>query len=308
MPGPLTRIARGVGDLAFADRDAPAPAAHLPSGIRLRRYMVAAAACALPCLAVAAFFLGSRVLLVAAVSFAAAWPVEQVVARLRGRRSRGGALTVALLLALVLPVSLPLWLVALTAAFGTFFGKEVFGGTGHSVFNPVLIGKAFVTVSFPTLTTGPSFTGLSMSAIRQVGSMHLAAAEAGGAVILAAGVVLLFWRAVDWRVPATTIAVGLAAVFVLGRLGLGDAPTLYRFLLGGGFLFGALVLAGDPGTAPGTRGARYFYGLLIGALAALIATFTENADYAMYAILLGNVAAPTMDATALGETGGEGQP
>ncbi len=300
MPGTLTRIAGAVGDLAFADAGAPAPAEHLPSGRELRRYMVLTAGCALPCLATAVLFLGPRVLVMAAVGFAAAWPVELIVAHLRGKRTRGGALTVAVLLALVLPISAPMWLAALAAAFGTFFGKEVFGGTGHNVFNPVLIGKAFAMVSFPTLTTGASFDTFSIATVRELAGFRLPAAEWGAALIIVVGAVLALSRAVDWRVPAAAVAAGVASVLLLRRFGVGDAPELYGFLLGGGFLFGALILAGDPATSPGTRGGRYGYGALVGLLAALISAFTENAEYAMYAILLGNVAAPTLDAAALG--------
>jgi Na+-transporting NADH:ubiquinone oxidoreductase subunit NqrB len=52
---------------------------------------------------------------------------------------------------------IPLWLVAAGAAFGVFFGKEVFGGTGHHVFSPVLVGKGFLTFSYPTIVKGTYF-------------------------------------------------------------------------------------------------------------------------------------------------------
>ncbi len=295
----LGRAGRSLGDLAFAGGDLPAPAQHLPSGRELRRYMVTCTVAVLPAFFLALVYLGDRVLLTFAVAFAAGRAVELATAALRRRRSRGGSLTIALLLALVLPAGTPWWLVLPGAAFGVFFGKEVFGGTGHNVFNPVLIGQAFLVVSFPDVVTGGSFAAMSEGATARLFGVALTGGEACVGAILLAGAALLIARAVDWRITVSVLASATASVLALRALGLGDLPQPHAFLLSGGFLMGACVLAGDPATSPGVRGGRWAYGALVGLIAAVVCGFTANAEFMMYAVLLGNLAAPTIDAAAL---------
>lgn len=288
-----------LGDLAFADRDAPAPAEHLPSGRELRRYMVVSILAVLPAAALAVFYLQVRILAVAAAAFVAGRLVELAMARFRGKPTRGGALTVSVLLALTLPADVPLWLVPVGSAFGVFFGKEVFGGTGHNVFNPVLIAKAFLVVSFPTVATGESFDAMGTETVKQLFGLSLPAAESCALAIILAGVVLSATRAVDWQTVGAVVVSAIGGALILRGLGVGEIPEIYTFLLSGGFLFGACILAGDPATSAGTKVGGCFYGLLVGLLAAVICGFTANTEFMMYAVLLGNVAAPTLDAAVL---------
>lgn len=285
--------------LTFAEPDAPAPAEHLPSGRELRRYAVAGTLAVLPAMALACYWWGIRPLAVFGVAFAAGRLAELAVARVRGKRSRGGALTVAVFLALVLPVDVPLWLVLATAAFGVFFGKEVFGGTGHNFLNPVLLGQAFFTVSYPTLADGPSFASMGGATMARLLELKAPAGVLAAGAILLAGIVLLLARAVDWRTVAGIAFAAMAGLMILRGLEAGALPRFDGFVLGGGSLFGTFVLAGDPATSPGTRAGRWLYGLLIGLLAVIICGFTANPEFMMYAVLLGNVVAPTLDAAVL---------
>lgn len=293
------RTTRWLADLAFADRGERAPAEHLPSPQALRRYMVGVLLALLPATALAVYHLGVRVLVIGAVAFAGGRLVELATAKFRAKPTRGGSLNMALLLALTLPADLPLWLALLAAAFGTFFAREIFGGTGHNVFNPVLVGKAFAVVSFPTLTVGESFDALGMEAARRLLAFRLPASETCAAAVLLAVAILFLSRAADWRIACSVFIAALAGVVTLRGLGLGELPNAYTFLFSGGFLFGAGILAVDPATAPGTKAGRCFYGLLIGLLAAIICGFTANAQFMMFAILLGNMTAPLLDAAVL---------
>ncbi len=296
-------IVERLANLAFADPDAPAPAGHLPSGRELRRYMVVGALAVLPAVALAGYWWGIRPLAVFGVAFAAGRLAELAMARARGRRSRGGALTVAVFLALVLPVGMPLWMVLATAAFGVLFGKEVFGGTGHNFLNPVLLAQAFFTVSYPALAEGQSFALMSGETVARLLELKARADVLCAAAILLAGVVLLLTRAVDWRTVAAIALGATASLLILRGVGAGAVPALDGFVLRGGFLFGALVLAADPATSPGTRTGRWLYGLLIGLVAVIICGFTANAEFMMYAVLLGNVVAPTLDTAVLAARG-----
>ncbi|MFW6189512.1 MAG: RnfABCDGE type electron transport complex subunit D [Planctomycetota bacterium] len=289
---------RKVRDLAFAEPEAEAPAAHRPDGRELRRYMLGTLMVCVPLLAAAAAWLGPRVLLVFAFAFAVGRAIELAMARFRDRPVRGGALTFAALLALVVPPHLPLWLVAATAGFGIFFGREVFGGTGHHVFNPVLAGKAFLVVSYPTIAVGGSVGSLPGEGPANLFGHALPAGAGWAGLVLLAGSAAIAARAVDWRVPVSVLGAAVCAGLVLGGFGAGALPQR-SFMLEGGLLFGALLLAGDPAASPGTRPGRWAYGGLVGLLAAVICAFSGHRDFAMYAILLGNIAAPSIDVAVL---------
>ena len=86
-----------------------------------------------------------------AVSYAVGGAVEVLFAALRKKEIHEGFLVTGLIFPMVLPPGTPLWVVGLGVAFGVFFGKEVFGGTGHNVFNPALVGRAFVSLSWPRI-------------------------------------------------------------------------------------------------------------------------------------------------------------
>ena len=126
--------------LVLPDANRPSPGGYLPAGRDMRNYLLAALLASVPCIVFAVYYLGTQLLAMVAVAFAAGAAVEIVFSVVRKKALTGGTLVFAILLSLLLPLSTPLWMVALGSAFGTLFGKEVFGGTGHHIFSPVLLG------------------------------------------------------------------------------------------------------------------------------------------------------------------------
>ncbi len=108
----------------------------------------------LPALLGAIYFFGWRTLLV--VAWAGLWGLasEHLMASRRGDPATESVLVTAVLFALSLPPAIPLWVVAVGMVFAIVFGKEVFGGFGRNVFNPAIVGRAFVYISFPVELTG----------------------------------------------------------------------------------------------------------------------------------------------------------
>ncbi len=133
----------------------PEHAPYLRQGMDAKRFMFTVVLAVLPALAGSVYFFGPRVLLMILVSYAAGGLVEVGFAAIRRHPINEGFLVTGLLLPLTLPVGIPLWMIALGSAFGVFFGKEVFGGVGQNVFNPALVGRAFLFLSFPKqMSTG----------------------------------------------------------------------------------------------------------------------------------------------------------
>lgn len=108
------------------------------------------------------YFFGLRVIGILAVSFAFAFATEWIMSSKRKGKISYACFVTASLYALSLPPTTPMWIVASGVIIAILFGKEVFGGFGKNIFNPAIVGRAFVYVSFPVeLTAGfvPVFRG-----------------------------------------------------------------------------------------------------------------------------------------------------
>jgi Na+-transporting NADH:ubiquinone oxidoreductase subunit B len=279
----------------------------------------------LPLAAASVYFFGWRALLVLAVTVLAAFLTEYAFTRFTGEQVTSAVFVTGSLLALTLPPTIPLWIAAAAAVIGVFFGKMVFGGFGKNVYNPALVGRVFVYVSFAApmssrwvepVASSP-WAGFALFASDAVsGATPLAALRAGrpvelarlllgntagslgetSALLIALGGAYLIWRkAANWRIVLSSIAgfVSLQGVFWLtGVRGAADPLTA---LAAGGVLFGIVFMATDPISASQTQGGRWFYGGLIGVVTVLIRAFAVWPEGTMFAILLGNTFAPIID-------------
>lgn len=243
-----------------------------------------------------------------------------------------GALT-GLLLALTLPPGLPLWMAFIGGMVSTGIGKVVWGGLGLNLFNPALVGRAFLLATFPIAMTTwhestGSFWGLysstlapplmqaqvtdALSAATPLGMMkfeHLptdllqllmgttggALGETSGLLLLLGGLFLLIRGAINWRIPLAIFVSALLFSAILNGVDPVRFPTPLFTLLSGGMLLGALFMATDPVTSPLTPKGVVIFGAGIGLLVVLIRVFGGFPEGMMYAILLMNAATPLID-------------
>ena len=248
--------------------------------------------------------------------------------------SDGSALLTGLLLGLILPPGIPLWMAFLGGVTGIGLGKLVWGGLGHNLFNPALVGRAFLQAAVPTVLTtwamhgGPSdffslhganlaipllqggvdavstATPLSLMkfdhqatpvALLLSGSTAGSLGETSAGLIILSGLWLGFRRMFDWRIPVSIL---LAVVLFSGIFFL-IAPDKYPspifMLLSGGLMFGTVFMATDPVTSPLAPRAAWIFGGGIGVLVVLIRVWGGLPEGVMYAILLMNAATPLLD-------------
>lgn len=293
-----------------------------------------------PVILAAVWFFGIAALLVIAASVLGAVGSEWLLGRRepgesRGRSLRdGSALLTGILLGLTLPPLLPLWMAFVGGLFAIGIGKLALGGLGGNVFNPALVGRAFLQAAFPTaLTTWrePGSVGeilaLSSStfappfAVGEVDAVTTATAlsrmkfdaefapwldllrgnvagslgETSAGLLLLCGIWMGVRRLFDWRVPVTI----LATVAVLGQAFHWVSPEKYPdgifMLFSGGLLLGTVFMATDPVTSPTSPRGAVIFGLGIAVLVVLIRLFGGLPEGVMYAILLMNAATPLIE-------------
>lgn len=249
------------------------------------------------------FIFGYQVLLVAAISLLAAFLVELMFHKGRKIDFDGAWMIYPLLLTLLIPSTLEIkyfWMVAVGSAFGTFFGKGIFGGSGKYVFNPALVGLLFITVSFPqffpTMLVRANEVGTTYSVVDMLlGNTPGALGETFRLGILILGGLLIFLKVIDWKIPLTIIG-GVFVITFVGRLIDSSVfPIAFNSLFVGNLLLVSFFLASDPVTAPIYDWGRVLYGLGIAAITVLIRYFATYPEGTMFAIILMSAVAPLID-------------
>jgi electron transport complex protein RnfD len=225
------------------------------------------------------------------------------------------AAVTGLLLALILPPGTPVWITALGAVFAVVVAKEFFGGLGANVFNPALIGRAFLLMSFPVAMTtwaSPSLAGAvdavsavtPLAVIKTGGSLGAdygeiiknlffgihpgSIGESSIVLILAGFVFLLITKTIDWRAPVTMTVSVFVLSFILGR-----DPLVA--VLSGGVLFGAVFMATDYVSAPLTAAGKLIFGCGAGIITVLIRQWGNYPEGVTYGILIMNATVPFLN-------------
>jgi len=272
----------------------------------------------IPVALAAVWFFRGHALIQIGVAVATALATEAACCALRGRRPTwiDGSVTItALLLVFSLPPRLP-WYATVAGTFmAVALGKMVFGGLGHNIFNPDMVGRAFLMVCFPALmtswaepltvdaTTQATPLAAAKFAGEQVELEPLVTGQVGGSVgetaaipIVIGGMWLLIRRAGDWRLTAGMLTSG-AVVALIQQFAAGGENTLGPFghLCAGGFLMGAFFIITDPVTSPITVRGRWAFGILVGTLTMIIRLFAGYPEGVMFAVLVGNAFVPLLN-------------
>lgn len=304
--------------------DAPAPLSlevssspHISAaGVTTRNMMLDVVAALSPVMAVALFQHGYAALFRLLLSAAACVAVEAACDKARGRALRlsdGSAALTGLLLALSLPPTAPVYMILLGALTAIGLGKAVFGGLGQNLFNPAMVGRAFVSVAFPAAVSGAAYqtdayTGATPLTAFKVsaeltplanlfqGSVAGSLGEVSAIACLLGGGFLLLRRSAAWQIPTAL----LGTVLLLGILrhaAAGTAPgwNALNDLSAGALLFGAFFIATDPVSSPLSHHGRICFGIGVGFITWFIRTFSGYPEGMMFAILLMNAATPLLN-------------
>jgi Na+-translocating ferredoxin:NAD+ oxidoreductase subunit D len=305
---------------------AASPHLHTPDSTE--RIMWTVVATLLPIVGVAVWFFGVSALLVVAAAVAGALATERFTGP-GGSLRDGSAIITGMLLGLILPPGFPLWMAFAGGAIAIGFGKVIFGGLGQNVFNPALVGRAFLQAAFPAaITTWPAAGGarmalqgdtfalplmspradviteatpLGLMKFEHTGTdvMSLLLGSTGGSIgetsallILLCGGYLAWKRYLEWRIPVSIFITVAALSALLWTIDPERYADPLFMLLSGGLVFGAVYMATDMVTSPVTRLGAWIFGAGIGALVVLIRSWGGLPEGVMYAILLMNAMVP----------------
>lgn len=286
----------------------------------------------LPVVAVSYYYFGLSAVLLTITSVFSCLLTEWIFNRSSSVKD-GSALITGILLALTLPPGFPLWMTAVGGVAAIGMGKLIWGGLGQNIFNPALLGRAFLQAAFPTAITtwsppdgrffglrgtnlaAPFFQGNNIDGVTSatplaqmkfdhvetglsellLGSIGGSLGETCGLLLILSGLYLVYKRIINWRIPVSILLTValLSGIFYLIDPAVYPSPVF--MILSGGLLLGAVYMATDLVTSPVTPNGIWIFGVGIGVLVVLIRLWGGLPEGVMYAILMMNAATPLIN-------------
>ncbi len=227
------------------------------------------------------------------------------------RATDWSAAVTGLLLAMTLPPRTPWWVCMIGAVVAISLGKQIFGGLGYNVFNPALVGRAFLVMSWPVFVTTTWFANLGIDAgtsatplmLAKQGTIQSTASyygallwnnfggcigEVSAALLVIGGAFLIWKQVIDWRIPVSY----LGTMLVMSVL-LGVDPVFH--LIAGGAMLGAFFMATDYVTTCSSAVGKIIFGVGCGFLTMVLRMYSGMPEGVTFAILFMNMASPMID-------------
>lgn len=301
------------------------PSPHIHGGDSISKNMYGVLIALVPAFLVSLYSFGLGALIVTATSVLACVIFEYLIQRFLMKKEPtlcdGSAILTGVLLAFNVPSNLPIWIILIGALAAIGIGKMSFGGLGNNIFNPALVGRVFLLISFPAqMTTWPiadafpmtytdAQTGATVLSLMNEGALdqlpsfvdmiigHMSGSLGEvSAIALLIGFAFMLWKKIiSWHIPVSI----LATVFVFTGLLHLINPVAYAspfiHLLSGGLLLGSIFMATDYVTSPMSKNGMIVYGVGIGLLTAVIRIFGSYPEGMSFAILIMNAFTPLIN-------------
>ena len=310
------------------------PSPHQQSPETTRKLMYGVVIALLPALAASIYYFGMGAVIVTLTSVlscvAVEYLIQKFILKVKPSISDGSAVVTGLLLAFNVPSNLPVHIIVIGAIIAIGVAKMTFGGLGNNPFNPALVGRVFLLISFPVqmtswpvpsgfktgfadAVTGATPLGLlsegvkngeAVSAIMDkipshmqlfYGRMGGSMGEVAAVALILGGIYLLWKKIITWHIPVSILVT--VALFT-GILWMADpekfADPMFH-LLTGGLMLGAIYMATDYVTSPMTHKGMIIYGIGIGVITVLIRTWGAYPEGVSFAVLIMNAFVPLLN-------------
>jgi electron transport complex protein RnfD len=252
--------------------------------------------------------------------------IQKYIMKVKPSITDGSALITGVLLAFNVPVSLPWWIIIIGAIAAMGVGKLSFGGLGSNVFNPALVGRVFLLISFPVqMTSWPATRMMDVDAVSAatplavikegikngipvsqlqglpnlsdmaIGFNHGSMGEISAALLIIGGLYMLWKKVITWQTPVSIILTVLvvSGIFWVVNPEMYVNPVYHIFT--GGLMLGAIFMATDMVTSPMTGKGQLIYGIGIGLITISIRMFGAYPEGISFAILIMNAFVPLIN-------------
>jgi electron transport complex protein RnfD len=308
---------------------------HVHGSLSTKKIMWGVVIAMIPALLVSLYFFGMGAFKVILVSVAACmlfeWAITKFILKEEPQLTDGSAVITGILLAFNVPSNLPVWIIIMGALVSIGIGKMSFGGLGKNPFNPALVGRVFLLISFPVemtswpkpipmfkapmldAVTGPTPLGIVKEGLNNgekmedlmtqipdyvsllLGQNAGSLGEVSALALLIGGLYMLFRKIITWHIPVSFI--GTILVFA-GILWLIDPKTYVDplfHLVTGGMMLGVFYMATDMVTSPMTPKGQIIFGIGVGVLTLVIRIWAAYPEGVSFAILLMNATVPLLN-------------
>lgn len=298
---------------------------HVHSGDSIQKNMYGVLVALVPALLVSFYMFGLGALIVTLTSVAACLFFEWTITKFILKRecstlSDGSAAITGVLLAFNVPSNLPIWIIIIGALVAIGIGKMTFGGLGCNPFNPALVGRIFLLISFPVqMTTWPAagqllaYTDVNTAAtplalLQQgnlselpdtlslfLGNQAGSLGEISALALLLGGAFLLWKKIITWHIPVSILATVFVFAGIMWMVNPAEYASPFVHLFTGGLMLGAIFMATDYVTSPMSHKGQIIYGVCIGFLTLLIRLFGAYPEGMSFAIFIMNAFTPIIN-------------
>ena len=307
---------------------------HIQGDESTKKIMYGVFIAMLPAVLVSIYFFGIDAIRVVITAVIACiffeWTIQKYLIKGHETITDGSALVTGILLALNLPSNLPTWMVIVGALVAIGMAKMSFGGLGKNIFNPALVARVFLLVSFPVemtswpipkpitegladVTTGPTPLAIVKEGLdgnktisdmsselpsysqEFLGNMGGSLGEVSALALILGGFYMIWKKIITWHIPVSI----LLTVSIFSGIFWGLDPEHYAdplfHVLTGGMLLGAIYMATDMVTSPMTKGGQLIFGFGVGLLTILIRIWGSYPEGVSFAILIMNATVPLIN-------------
>jgi electron transport complex protein RnfD len=311
------------------------PSPHTHGKETTQKLMLNVVIALIPAFITSVFYFGLGAVIVTATSVASCIIFEYLIQKFILRRplsiTDGSALVTGILLGFNLPSNIPVFIIIIGSLVAIAVAKMTFGGLGNNPFNPALVGRVFMLISFPVqMTSWPVPSGLStgytdavtgatpLAIIKEgikngeslsklmeqipspanmlLGDMGGSIGEVGAIALLIGFAWLLIRKVITWHIPVSVIATIAVFTGLLWLINPAQNADPMFHLLAGGVLLGAIFMATDYVTSPMVPKAMLIYGCGIGIITVVIRVYGAYPEGVSFAILIMNAFVPLMNA------------
>lgn len=285
-----------------------------------------------PAVAASVYFFGLRALLLILVCVATSLVTEYAFQKYRGRPIKiydGSAIITGMLLGLTLPSNFSIFGAILGSFFAIGIGKQLFGGLGFNIFNPALLGRAFLMATYPVLMTtwvSPRTVAVAVDAVSTatplammkfegkfapimdlfIGNTAGSLGETSAIAILIGGLYLRYKGYINWKLPLGYL--GSMAIFggIFWYINPVKYPSPLFHIFAGGAMLGAWFMVTDMVTSPVTSVGQWIFAIVGGIMAVVIRLWGGLPEGVMYSILFMNAFVPLLNKHTRPRIFGEG--